>query len=248
MEHLMPGFCVLFFFIAFFYSMAGFGGGSSYLAAMVLLGLPFQSIRPIGLFCNVIVTLSGFRHFYTAGYFKPERALPFVALSVPMAYIGGRLVLNDAFFRVLLGVSLFSVALRIALPGDSFRSTISISRARAWFVGLPVGALLGFISGLVGIGGGIFLSPILLLMRWVNAKEAAACASFFILVNSLAGLSAQWSSPAIRPELLILPGLSVFLGGQLGSRLSAYRLPFYALEKVLAVLIFYVSAKLLWGI
>ena len=248
MEPTLIFLCILFFLIALFYSMAGFGGGSSYLAVMVLFGLSFQSIRPIGLFCNIIVTLSGFWHFYKAGYFRPERVLPFIVLSIPMAYIGGSLAISDYLFRLLLGVSLFFVAIRIALPGDSFENGIVVSKARAWFVGLPVGAALGFMSGLVGIGGGIFLSPILLLMRWVNVKEAAACASFFILVNSLAGLGGQLQHGALDTHLLLPLGISVFLGGQLGAHFSAYRLPRRALEKVLAVLVFYVSAKLLWGI
>lgn len=239
--------CVVFFFIAFFYSMAGFGGGSSYLAAMVLFGLSFQAVRPVALFCNIIVTLFGFWHFYKAGYFRPDRVLPFVVLSIPMAYLGGGLHLSALHFRLLLGASLFFVAARIALPGNLFESGVAVSKSRAWFVGLPVGAVLGFVSGLVGIGGGIFLSPILLLMRWVNAKEAAACASFFILVNSLAGLGGQLRHGIIDAHLLFPLGISVFLGGQLGANFSAYRLPRRALEKVLAVLVFYVSAKLLWG-
>lgn len=138
-----------------------------------------------------------------------------------------------------------AVAARMVLAGKEFQTTKEISPRQAWIFGLPVGALLGFLSGLIGIGGGIFLSPLLLLMRWVNAKESAAAASFFIVVNSLAGLMGHWQKGVFQLEGLLPLGIAVFLGGQLGSRLGAYRLPQVSLQRVLAGLIFYVSVRLL---
>ena len=225
--------------------MVGFGGGSSYLAVLVLLGLPHQQIPPLALICNLIVTIGGFWNFYRAGHFRLGKVLPFVVLSIPMAYWGGTFLIGKKLFSLLLGVSLMAVAVRMILGGKEFQITREASSKQAWIFGLPVGALLGFLSGLIGIGGGIFLSPLLLLMRWVNAKESAAAASFFIVVNSFAGLIGHWQKGVFQLDGLLPLGIAVFLGGQIGSRLGAYRLPQVSLQRVLAGLVFYVSARLL---
>lgn len=238
---------LFFFFIALFYSMVGFGGGSSYLAVLVLAGLPYQQIPPLALVCNLIVTTGGFWNFYRAGHFRLGKALPFVALSIPMAYWGGTFLIGKRLFSLLLGISLMAVAARMIITGKEFQSTKEISPKQTWIFGLPVGAGLGFLSGLIGIGGGIFLSPLLLLMRWVNAKESAAAASFFIVVNSFAGLMGHWQKGVFQLEGLLPLGVAVFLGGQIGSRLGAYRLPQVSFQRFLAGLIFYVSARLIWG-
>jgi uncharacterized membrane protein YfcA len=239
---------LIFFFIAFFYSMAGLGGGSSYLAVLILAGLSYQKVPALALACNVIVTVSGFLHFYRAGYFKWKTVLPFVVLSVPMAYWGASLVIHKKLFSVLLGLSLLAVVFRIFLPAWALKEKKDTSFFETWAMGLPVGGFLGFFSGLVGIGGGIFLSPFLLLMRWANAKEAAASASFFIVVNSLAGLAGQFHKGWGDLSLIAPLAAAVFLGGQTGAFFSAYRLPHRTLEKVMGALIFYASMKLLWGI
>ena len=243
----MSWICLLFFFIALFYSMVGFGGGSSYLAVLVLAGLPYQQIPPLALICNLIVTTGGFWHFYRAGHFRLGKILPFVVLSIPMAYWGGTFLIEKRLFSLLLGVSLMAVAVRMVLAGKEFQMTREVSSKQAWIFGLPVGSFLGFLSGIIGIGGGIFLSPLLLLMRWVNAKESAAAASFFIMVNSFAGLMGHWQKGAFKLEGLLPLGIAVFLGGQLGSRLGAYRLPQVSFQRLLAGLIFYVSMRLIWG-
>jgi uncharacterized protein len=238
---------IAFFAVALFYSMVGFGGGSSYLAILVLAGLSYQAIPPVALVCNLVVTAGGFWHFYRGGHFKLRAVLPFVILSIPMAYLGGRTMVSYRLFSVLLGLSLFVVALRMILPNKTFEKSEEVSWKQAWFVGIPVGALLGFLAGLIGIGGGIFLSPLLLLMRWVNMKQAAASASFFIFVNSLSGLVGQVQKGSADLGWIAPLALVVFLGGQMGSRLGAYRIPKVRLQQVLAVLIFYVSVKLLFG-
>jgi len=189
---------LLFFLVAFLYSIVGFGGGSSYLAILVLAGLTYQTIPPIALLCNLIVVTGGFIHFYRAGHFNLNRVLPFVITSIPMAYWGGRMLINEKVFSLLLGFSLLAVAVRLFLPDISNDEARQMSGKQEWLVGLPVGALLGFLAGVLGIGGGIFLSPLLLLMRWVNVKQAAAAASFFILVNSIAGLAGQATKGPVR--------------------------------------------------
>ena len=227
--------------------MVGFGGGSSYLAIMVLAGLSYQQIPAQALTCNIIVAGGGFWLFYKAGHFRANKVLPFVACSIPMAYLGGRMLINKELFCILLGLSLLAVALRLFMRTPQAESSKDVSQKRAWAVGLPIGALLGLLAGVVGIGGGIFLSPILLLMRWANAKEAAASASFFIVVNSAAGLVGQFQKGATDFSYLIPLALAVLLGGQIGARLGAFHLPKVALQKGLAGLVFYVSVRLILG-
>ncbi len=236
---------IIFFFIALFYSLVGFGGGSSYLAVLVLVGLPYQDIPPMALICNLIVAAGGCWLFYKAGHLKLKNVLPFIILSIPMAYLGGRIMIGKELFCLLLGLSLFVVAVRMFLPSGILESQKEISWRRAWIMGVPIGAVLGFLAGLVGIGGGIFLSPLLLLMKWVNVKEAAATASFFILVNSLAGLMGQVQKGVAQIHWLIPLGIAVFVGGQIGSRMGAFRVPKVRLQQMLAILVLYVSVKLL---
>ena len=239
---------IVFFLIALFYSMVGFGGGSSYVAVLILVGLHFQSVPPIALVCNLIVTVGGCWHFYKGGHFKLKTVLPFLALSMPMAYLAGRLPIAKELFCLLLGFSLLAVALRMILPNQKFEEIREVSWRWAWLMGLPVGAALGFLAGLVGIGGGIFLSPLLLLMRWVNIKQAAASASLFIAANSFFGLMGQFQKGTADLSSLLPLAVAVFLGGQIGSRLGSYKIPRVGLQRLLATLIMYVSGRLILGV
>ena len=235
----------IFFLIAFLYSMVGLGGGTSYLAVLAFAGLPHNEIPVIALICNSIVASSGFWLFYKAGFVRWKFILPFVILSVPAAYLGGRIAIDKNLFRLLLGFSLFVAALRMFLPNKLFENKKEISATKAWAVGLPVGGLLGFLSGLIGIGGGIFLSPLLISMGWVNVKEASAAAAFFIAVNSLSGLAGHLKRSAVDFEIIFPLAIAVFFGGQFGARLGAYKIPNLRLEKILALFILYVSVKLI---
>ncbi len=239
-------FPVAFFVIALFYAMVGFGGGSSYLAVLVLAGFNYQQIPMIALGCNLIVTLGGCWHFYKAGHFKLKVILPFVVTSIPMAYWGGRIDISQQFFCLLLGLSLLFVAIRMFMNFNSSQEVKEISWKKAWLVGIPVGSGLGFLAGLVGIGGGIFLSPLLILLRWVNIKQAAAAASFFIVVNSLAGLTGHLHKDFGSINFFLPLAAAVFIGGQVGSRLGAYKIPKHRLQQLLGVLILYVAFKLLF--
>ena len=237
---------VSFFFVALVYSMVGFAGGSSYLALLILAGLPYHEVPPIALFCNLIVSASAFWHFKRAGYFDFKKILPFIVLSIPMAFLGGRTAIGKELFCSLLGISLLIAGLRLLMPDKRYEETHTVSDRSMWLIGAPIGAALGFLSGLVGIGGGIFLSPLLLLMRWANSKQAAASASFFILVNSLSGLLGQAQKGAIvTHESFLFLGAAVLIGGQLGSRLGSYRLPRLGLQRITALLILYVSINLI---
>ncbi|MBI4430602.1 MAG: sulfite exporter TauE/SafE family protein [Candidatus Omnitrophica bacterium] len=235
----------LFFLVAFFYAIVGLGGGSSYLALLALAGLPFEQIPVIALICNLVVTTGGFWHFYRAGFVRWRIIVPFVALSIPLAYWGGRLTITRDFFSILLGGSLLFAAIRLFISDSAFKSPKEVPYSKAWRIGLPVGGLLGFLSGLVGIGGGIFLGPILILSKWVNAKEAAAASSFFIMVNSLSGLLGHLGKASVDFAVVLPLALPVFLGGQMGSRFGAYRIPNTGLKRILAAFILYVSVRLI---
>ena len=238
---------LLFFLTALVYSMAGLGGGSAYLALLVLFAFPHTVVPQMALLCNLTVVVGGCWFFARAGYFSLKRLLPFVVTSIPMAYWGGTIPIGKGLFNILLGGSLLAAALRMLLSDKALEARIPLSWERAWLVGVPLGAILGFLSGLVGIGGGIYLAPVLLLLGWANSKQAAASASFFILLNSMAGLLGQFTKGGAHanPTLIFPFLLAVFLGGQIGSRIGSQYISRLALQRVSALLILLVSIKLL---
>lgn len=237
---------LLFFVIAVVYSTVGFAGGSSYLAALALIGLPHQGIPQVALVCNLIVSAGGVWHFQRGKHLDLFRTLPFLVLSVPMAFLGGRVPIGERLFTILLGGSLCVAGARMLISDRRFTRTRVVTRAMAWAIGLPVGAALGFLAGLVGIGGGIFLAPVLLLSGWANAKQTAAAASVFILVNSAAGLGGQFTKGIYVDAMVIRLALAAWLGGQVGSRVGSYHLPLLGVRRLLASLILVVSIQLIW--
>ncbi len=239
----------LFFATALIYSMAGFGGGSTYLALLALFSFPYESMPKVALLCNLIVVTGGCWFFYRAGHCKFQKILPFILTSIPMAYWGGTIPIGKRLFTLLLACTLCVAALRMLMSEKAFEARFAPSWKRAWFFGIPVGALLGFLSGLVGIGGGIYLAPLLLLLGWADSKQAAASASFFILVNSLAGLAGQLTKGnlVVGYDSLLPLLFAVFLGGQIGSRLGSRAIPKLALQRITAGLILFISVRLLWG-
>lgn len=241
---------LLFFLTAIVYSSAGLGGGSTYLALLALFGFSYTGIPMLSLSCNILASTNGFRHFYRAGHFHARYVLPFLTTSIPMSYLGGSMSLSKKTFSILLAVSLFCAALRLFFKEDERQARV-VSLKKCFLLGLPIGAILGFLSGLVGIGGGVFLSPLLLLLRWANAKQAAAAASLFILINSLAGLAGQISKGMFfqNSHLVLLPLLgAVFLGSQLGARTGAFRFPVFVLQRVTGSLLLFVSARMMAGL
>ncbi len=239
----------LFFLTALVYSMAGLGGGSTYLAILTLFSFPHELTPKVALFCNLVVAANGSYLFYKGGHLSLKKILPFAATSIPAAYLGGSLSIGKTLFSILLGIVLLMAALRMFLSDQAFVSKKEISWKHAWRVGLPLGIFLGALSGLVGIGGGIFLGPLLLFLGWADVKQAAASSSLFILVNSISGLLGQFSKGGLHwegPSLLLLMG-AVFVGGQIGSRLGVGRIPKLALQRITALLILVVSVRILWA-
>jgi len=233
-----------FFIIALLYATVGFGGGTSYIAMLAVANVSFTMIPKISLICNLLVVTGGCWHYIKSGHFNRKLVLPFAISSVPMAFIGGRFPLTEKTFYILLTVSLVLCGIRILFITDRKPEEI---RMPSISVALITGALLGLLSGMVGIGGGIFLSPLLINMGWARSKDAAAVASMFILLNSSAGLVGQFSKDAsLVDPLNYLPlFVAVLTGGQIGSRIGTHSKVSYSLiQKGTGILTLIISARL----
>lgn len=230
------GFVILilsFFVIALVYSSVGFGGGTSYLALMAVMNVHYEIMRPTALLCNIVVVTGGTWIFYKEGKLDLKKCLPFIAASIPMAFIGGYWKLTASLFFIILGFSLLLTSILLWIkPSDNIKS-----RSSNFITNAGLGSGIGFLSGLVSIGGGIFLSPALHLMNWDEAKKISALASLFILVNSVSGLAGQFTRAAAIDWGFALPLLAAVLtGGQLGSRLGAKRFNPTYIKRITAVL------------
>ena len=240
---------LLFPLVAVCYAMVGFGGGSSYLALLAMSDLDHDLWRPIALICNLAVVSGGTWLYVKRGHFSGRLVAPFVVSSVPAAWIGGMIRLERTPFLYLLGGCLLLAGIRMLFDRRLKAQNARKLEARlAWGWGLPVGALLGGVSGLVGIGGGIFLAPILYMLGWGTPKQIAATSSAFILVNSLAALGgyvADHGGLSLPETVWVLP-LAVLVAGQIGSRLGAGRLPAGVVRAMTAVLVLVVGTRTLW--
>ena len=239
----------LFFLTALIYSTVGFAGGSTYLALLALFGVAYQLMPVTALVCNMVVAFSGTWIYWRAGHLKLKNTLPFLVTSLPMAYWGGRVPISKEHFLFLLGVVLFVAALRLFLSDASFGGSKETSWRMAWLWGVPLGGALGFVSGLTGIGGGILLAPVLYFLGWANAKQVAAAASFFILLNSAAGFLGQIQKNGTHIDWFFMAPLAgvVFLGGQIGSRLGAQRFSRVVIQRLTGALILVIAVKLILG-
>lgn len=242
---------LLFGLTAMLYASVGFGGGSTYNALLVLADTDYRVLPSVALVCNIIVVAGGAWQYRRSGDLSLAFALPFVALSIPMAWLGGSVPIQRETFVMLLGLSLLAAGVSMWFQPPESNSAPPGSPLVNWFVGLPVGGAIGLLSGMVGIGGGIFLAPCLHLLRLADPKRIAATSSFFILVNSLAGLVGQASKRGTIAHLGQLTdylwlALAVFIGGQIGSRLSTQALSGRVVKRLTAVLVLYVAGRLLY--
>jgi len=233
--------------VAFCYASVGFGGGSSYTAFLALAGFSAAAIPVVALSCNLLVATGGAIRFIRMGHFPWRRMAPLFYLSIPLAYVAGSYEISPSAYFLLLGSALAVAA--VLLWNRRTASIAEELRPLPVFPGLLIGAGLGTLSGLTGIGGGIYLSPVLMLRRYALPKEAAATASVYIVLNSIAGLAGQLSKPGSAEQAaLILPlGAAVFIGGTLGSHLGSSYLSPTILKKGTAVLVGIVSLRLLLG-
>jgi len=246
----MPPFELIFFFfiIAILYSSVGFGGGSSYLAILALYGVDYRVLRLIALMCNIVVVSGGSYIFWKNGFVRWKKILPLLVLSVPLAFLGGRIQLSESIFFIILGLVLTAAGLMVFFHRQEKREDDLGMEESNTIVNASLGGSIGFVSGLVGIGGGIFLAPILHLMRWDTAKFISAACGIFILVNSMAGVAGQLSINYKSLDITYVSYLivAVLIGGQIGSRLGAGRLEDKHIRRWTAVLVIFVGLRLLY--
>ncbi len=236
---------VLFFFgIAMLYASVGFGGGSSYLAILALYDFTFLDIRATALLCNIAVVGGSIILYTRKDLVQWRRVIPLVIFSVPLAFLGGMLPLRENVFFILLATALCIAAILMWFqPQLEARTELNISHP---LLNAGLGGSIGFLSGIVGIGGGIFLSPMLHLIRWSQPKVIAATAAVFILVNSIAGLAGQSLHPGFALDWTFAFPLiiAVIAGGQIGSRLGISYFSQMTVKRGTALLVLYVSARI----
>jgi uncharacterized membrane protein YfcA len=235
-------FILLLFVVAFLYASVGHGGASGYLALMALFSMSPAFMKPTALLLNLFVSLSAFILFYRGGHFKWKLFLPFSLASVPLSFLGGMIALDAEVYKKVLGALLLIPVIRML-----FFPNASEQDLKEGSTGLSVliGAVIGFLSGLIGIGGGIILSPVLLLLKWTNQKQTAAISALFIFVNSLAGLGGQLSKGLnVESGMFMYAGIA-FVGGTLGGWLGASRFNQQILKYLLAAVLLLAALKLL---
>lgn len=226
----------LFFAVAFLYSSVGLGGGSSYTALMAIFSVNYLAIPPISLTLNLIVSSLGSFNFIRKRHASFRLILPFFITSIPMAYLGGSLRLPKENFLWVLLVSLIFVALRIYAWKETTLK-LNLGKTQKIVLSLIIGSVLGLIAGIVGIGGGIYLVPIIIILGLGTQKQAATCGAIFISLNSLAGLIAQIQKNSVDYPNIIPLIVAVVIGGSLGSYLGASKLSPKTMEKILGVVI-----------
>lgn len=229
---------------AFVYATVGHGGASAYLAVMALAGVAPQEMRPIALLLNIVVSTIATFKFYRAGYFRWRLFWPFAVVSIPLAFVGGAITLPGGAYRILVGVVLLYAGWQLwrsAKAGDEIRPLRDPPLALA----MVIGAAMGLLAGLTGVGGGIFLSPLLLMLGWAGTKQTSAVAAPFILVNSLAGLAAGFTMRiSALPEQVWILALAVLAGGWAGAEYGSRRFANPIVRRFLAVVLVVAGTKM----
>ncbi len=228
--------------IAFLYSSVGHAGASGYIAVMSLFGIAPMVIKPTALSLNILVACISAWQFWRMGYFSWKLFLPFAALSIPMSFLGGYLNLPTAIFKVMLGITLLLSAMRFLIkPTDEIVTT-----APNLPVALSVGGAIGFLSGLTGTGGGIFLTPLMFLLHWAKSKTVSAVSAMFILVNSIAGLLGNISATKQLPPFVLILLAAALIGGTAGSYLGSHKLSHILIQRLLAIVLTIAGLKLIF--
>ncbi len=233
------------FAMALLYSSVGHGGASGYLAAMALLSVAPQQMRPAALCLNILVAGIAAVRFGQAGAFTWHKFWPFAVGSIPLAFLGGMLALPNPLYKQLVGVVLLFAAYRMFRFTSDERNSAT-ERVIPLYVAVLWGAGIGLLSGLTGVGGGIFLSPLLLLMRWANVRETAGISAAFIFVNSIAGLMGNVGSVRLLPVAFAAWAVAAVVGGAIGSEFGRRRLANVTLQRLLAVVLIIAALKMIY--
>lgn len=233
----------LLFLVAFLYASVGHGGASGYLALMAIFSITPEVMKPTALLLNLFVSLTSFIQFYRGGHFKWKIFLPIALASVPFAFIGGLLTIEDSIYKKILGLLLLIPIFRFLffanIPVDKLKKSNPL-------LSLLIGGSIGFLSGLIGIGGGIILSPILLLLKWTDQKQTAAISALFIFVNSLSGLAGQLTKGIhFSPDMFVYVAVA-FTGGLCGAYFGSLKFNQNILKYSLAAVLMLAAYKLLF--
>jgi uncharacterized protein len=237
---------ILFLVTAVLYSSVGFGGGSTYLALLLVWGASYFVFPVIALCCNIIVVSGNCYNYIKAGNYNIKILLPYIIGSVPFAYIGGTLPIEKKLFEILLFIVLLTAGILLLAKFKTYKDTDENYRIIPISVAITIGGVLGFISGVIGIGGGIFLSPILFLLRVAKPKHIVTTASLFILINSFSGIIGQLSKNYVLEDIMSYWYLIAFafIGGQIGNFLNLKIFPTRILALVTAFLVLFVAIKM----
>lgn len=236
-------FYAVLFIIAFLYASIGHGGASGYLALMALYNFTPKVMKPTALLLNLFVSLISFIQFYRAKHFKLVIFIPLALTSIPMAYLGGTQTLSTLIYKKLLGLFLFVPIARFLFFENI---TVKENRSPNVLISLILGALIGYLSGIIGIGGGILLSPILLFLKWSDQKQTAAISALFIFVNSLSGLAGQFFQGIQFNQMMYLYVVMAFVGGACGAYFGALKFNQKYLKYILASVLIIAALKLLF--
>jgi uncharacterized protein len=237
------GVAVLFFAGAMLYASVGHGGASSYLAVMGLFDFAPATMKPTALVLNILVAGVATAKFFRAGLFSWELLWPFAIASIPAAFLGGATILPGRWYRILVGVVLLYAAVWM-FRSSLAPATTAVRRPPSW-AAIVWGAAIGLLSGLTGVGGGIFLSPLLLYMGWAETRATSAVAAPFILVNSVAGLLGHLSSIQQLPASLPVWGAAAVIGGWIGATYGSRKVSTPILRRLLSLVLIVASAKMI---
>lgn len=230
------------FVVAVLYSSVGHGGASGYLAVMAFAAVTPAVTRPTALILNVFVASIAFFQFWREKHFDWKIFAPFAITSVPFAFLGGMIQLPTNIYKIILGAVLILAAIRLAINLKSENEP----HAPNILLALIIGAILGFLSGLVGVGGGIFLTPVLLLMNWTETKKAAGISALFILVNSISGLAGNFAQVKQLSSAVFVWIFAAVIGGIIGATLGSKRFNSLTLRRVLAIVLLFAGVKLVF--
>ncbi|MBI1803274.1 MAG: sulfite exporter TauE/SafE family protein [Ignavibacteriae bacterium] len=239
--------CGLFFLVALLYSSVGHGGASGYLAVMSLFAMTPKEMASTALILNILVAGISLIAYIRAGHFSFRLSLPFLILSIPLAFIGGMSHVSTTIYVVLLTIALVAAAVRLIVQFEQLSGLKNYS-APAPIAAVPVGGAIGFISGVVGVGGGIFLSPLMLLLRWADPKKTAATSAFFIVANSCAGIAGRISQGNFSATTSLPFLIAAVVGGLLGARWGATRFSNLTLRRLLGLALMIAAVKLLLSV
>ncbi|HEX8130341.1 MAG TPA: sulfite exporter TauE/SafE family protein [Pyrinomonadaceae bacterium] len=227
------------------YSSVGHAGASGYLAAMALFGLAPVTMKPTALCLNVLVASIATFRFWRAGCFHWPLFWPFAVASIPLAFVGGALTLPAAIYKQIVGLTLLYAAIRLFLYTRAKAEAAAAERTVPLAAAMLLGGLIGLLSGLTGVGGGIFLSPLLLLMNWADTRRTAGVSAAFILVNSIAGLAGNLTNLQALPNALPYFAVAAIIGGIVGSEFGSRRLASVTIRRLLAVVLIVAGVKMI---